>query len=396
MRITDIRATPVNIPFHAPYRYALGSTASVTKTIVEVETDEGITGIGEAADGDRSVTIARLRDRLIGLDPCDLNECEHRCVPDLHYSLWERLTADRRGFGAIEMALWDLRGRAEGRPLHALLGGAVRDEIGFTEYFSLRLARDGTGGESTPADIARYCARMIEEHDAPTFEGKMATIDLDTEIAMVREVRAAIGEKRMLRLDANGGWTVATAREALRRLEPFGIRNIEEPTNTLEEMARLRPHTSMSFSAHHVDLRRAVDLGVPDFFVLNLVELGGIRRTVEFVRACEMFGIGFWFHSGETGVASAAYLHVSAALEPIREPSQALFHWAADDVIEQGPFCPRGGRLAVPTGPGLGVTLDRAALARCHERYLREGEYPSGEASRPEERYGSFGGLTRR
>jgi glucarate dehydratase len=158
----------------------------------------------------------------------------------------------------------------------------------------------------------------------------------------------------------------------------------------------LRPHTSMSFSAHHVDLRRAVDLGVPDFFVLNLVELGGIRRTVEFVRACEMFGIGFWFHSGETGVASAAYLHVSAALEPIREPSQALFHWAADDVIEQGPFCPRNGRLAVPTGPGLGVTLDRAALARCHERYLREGEYPSGEASRPEKRFGSFGGLTRR
>src|SRR6476469_7240386 len=129
MHIAAVRATPVNIPFHAPYRYALGSTASVTKTIVEVETDEGIVGIGEAADGDRSVTIARLRDRLIGLDPYDLNECERRCVPDLHYNLWERLTADRRGFGAIEMALWDLRGRAEGRPLHALLGGAVRDEI---------------------------------------------------------------------------------------------------------------------------------------------------------------------------------------------------------------------------------------------------------------------------
>jgi glucarate dehydratase len=395
VRIADIRATPVNIPFHAPYVYALGSTASVTKTIVEVETDEGVTGIGEAADGDRTATILRLRERLIGVDPLDLNECERRCVPDLHYNLWERLVAARRGFGAIEMALWDLRGRAENRPLHALLGGAVRTEIEFTEYFSFRLERDGHGGEQTAADIARYCARMVDEYDSPTFEGKMATVDLNREIEMVREVRQAIGDERMLRLDANCGWTVATAREALHRLEPYGIRNIEEPVNTLEEMRALRPHTSMSFSAHHVDLRRAVDLGVPDFFVLNLVELGGIRRTVEFVRACDLLGIGFWFHSGDTGVATAAYLQVSAALEPIREPSQALLHWTGDDVIEEGPFCPRGGRLPVPTGPGLGVTLDQVALQRCHERYLREGEFPSGVPSRPEAQVGSFGGLSR-
>jgi glucarate dehydratase len=395
MRITDIRATPVNIPFRAPYVYALGSTASVTKTIVEVETDEGIIGIGEAADGDRTATIQRLRDRLIGVDPLNLNECERRCVPDLHYNLWERLTGARRGFGAIEMALWDIRGHAESRPLHALLGGAVRDEITFTEYFSFRLERDGHGGEQTAADIARYCARMIEEYDSPTFEGKMATVDLDHEIRMVREVRQAIGDERMLRLDANGGWTVPTAREALHRLEPYAIRNIEEPVNTLEELRALRPHTTMSFSAHHVDLRRAVDLGVPDFFVLNLVELGGIRRTVEFVRACEIFGIGFWFHSGDTGIATAAYLHVSAALEAIREPSQALLHWTVDDVIQEGPFCPRRGRIPVPTAPGLGVNLDPAALERCHQRYLQEGEFPSGVASRPEASVGSFGSLSR-
>ena len=81
MRISAVRATPVNIPFHAPYRFSLGSTASVTKTIVEVDTDEGVTGIGECADGDRSAEVTRLGERLIGLDPLDLNECERRCVP---------------------------------------------------------------------------------------------------------------------------------------------------------------------------------------------------------------------------------------------------------------------------------------------------------------------------
>ena len=114
MRITAVRATPVNIPFHAPYRFSLGSTASVTKTIVEVETDEGITGIGECADGDRSADVARLGERLAGLDPLALNECERRCVPAFEHSLWENVTALKRAFGAIEMALWDLRGRAEG------------------------------------------------------------------------------------------------------------------------------------------------------------------------------------------------------------------------------------------------------------------------------------------
>jgi glucarate dehydratase len=173
------------------------------------------------------------------------------------------------------------------------------------------------------------------------------------------------------------------------------VRCIEEPVGSHEELARLRPHTDIAFSAHEPDLRRAVALGVPDFYVLNLVELGGIRRTVEFVRACEQFGIGFWFHSGDTAVASAAYLHVSAALEPIREPSQALFHWYADDVVAEGPFCPRNGVVPVPEGPGLGVTLDPAALARCHERFLREGAFPSGDPAEPERTHGSFGALRR-
>jgi glucarate dehydratase len=211
---------------------------------------------------------------------------------------------------------------------------------------------------------------------------------------MVREVRAAIGD-RALRLDANHAWTVPTARDVLRRLAPYDIRCIEEPVGSHEELARLRPFTDIAFSAHAPDLRRAVALGVPDFYVLNIVELGGIRRTVEFVRACEMFGIGFWFHSGDTGVASAAYLQLSAALEPIREPSQALFHWYADDVIAEGPFCPRRGVLPVPEGPGLGVTLDAGALARCHERFLAEGAFPSGEAGAPERIQGSFGALKR-
>jgi glucarate dehydratase len=204
----------------------------------------------------------------------------------------------------------------------------------------------------------------------------MGTVGLDEEIDMVREVRAAIGD-RPLRLDANGGWTVPAAREALRRLAPFNIEWFEEPVETYEEMAELRQHCDISFSAHAIDLPKAVALRAPDTIVTNINEHGGIRRTVDFIRACEAFNVGFRFHSGESGVASAAYLHITAALEHVRQASQTLFRWYADDVIEGGPFVLRNGVVRVPDGPGLGVTLDRKALQRCNERFLSEGAFPA-------------------
>lgn len=381
MRIRRVRATPVNLPFSAPYRFAYGSTASLTKTIVEVETDEGLVGLGEGADGDTARLIQTLGERLAGLDPLDLNECERRCVPAMSHAPWDNLSALRRAFGAIEIALWDLRARTEGLPLHRLLGGAVRTRIPLTEYFAFRLPGATEPGEAGPVDIARYCARMIELHDAAGFEGKIGVESLSEEARMLREVRAAIGEERLLRVDANGAFTVATALEYWRRIERYDIRTFEDPVDTLAEMRRLRPHMACTFSTHNPDLRTAVELGVPDAFVCNLVELGGIRRTVEFIRACELFGIAFWFHSQEAGIATAAALHVSAALEPIREPSQTLLRWLTDDVTHEGPLVPHGGHVDVPGGPGLGVTLDPRALKRCHQRYLDEGAFPTGGAS---------------
>jgi glucarate dehydratase len=378
MRIVDLRATPVNIPLRAPYRFSYGSTASLTKTIVEVVCDAGVVGIGEVADGDRSADVAALRDRLVGIDIRDLATAEHRCVPAMRYTPWRNVLADRRVYGGVEMALWDARGRIEGVPLALLLGGAVRSQIRLSEYFSYRLPGADEPGEASPLDVARYCARMIERYNADTFEGKVATVNLDEEVAMIRAVRAAIGEHRTLRLDANGAWTVPTAREAVRRFDRYLIHYYEDPVESYAEMADLRAFTRASFSTHVIDLPGAIRLRVPDAIVTNLNELGGVRRTCDFIRACEAFDVAFRFHSGETGVATAAYLHVSAAIEHVREPSQTLLRWYADDVIAEGPFVPDNGAVPVPDGPGLGVTLDPQALRRCHERYLREGAFPAG------------------
>jgi glucarate dehydratase len=242
--------------------------------------------------------------------------------------------------------------------------------VRFTEYFAYR-----PGLEETPADVAAYCARMVEEHDSPAFEGKVAVHPVKQDVTLVRELRAAIGPERALRLDANMGWRLETARRALALLEPFGIASIEEPVGSFAEMAELRRSTAIPFSAHTPDVELAGRLGVPNSLVIGLGFCGGIAGTRRFIAACEAAGVGFWFYSGDLGIATAAYLHVAAATAYVDSPSQSLLRWTTDDVIAGGPFSPEAGVIDVPTEPGLGVDLDERALRRGAERYARDGEY---------------------
>jgi glucarate dehydratase len=376
MKITAVRGTPVNIPLEVPYFWSPGTYPGTTKVVVEVETDEGLVGLGESPSPDCADVIAKtLAPQLVGSDALDIAACEQMCIPETRVVQNTDDTSILKSFGGIEMALWDLRGKVWKQPLYKLLGGAVRKQIPFTEYFAFRQKKGSVGGEMTPDAVAGYCRQMRDLHGSTYFEGKLTLGDPNLEIATVKAIRKAIGDDAMLRLDANMGWSLSTARRILREIEPYNIRNYEDPVASFEEMAKLRQHSAISFSSHTPNLRSAVQLGVPDTFVLNFTVLGGISRTLKFVAACEAMGVGFWCYSGETGIGSAAYLHVVAATQFIHEPSQSLFRWQIDDVTEEGPFKPENNVLLVPEGPGLGVTLSPKALKRCHERFCAEGPY---------------------
>jgi glucarate dehydratase len=371
--ITEVRATAVNVPMVAPYRFSFGSLASFTSTIVEVVDSDGLVGLGESPHGDQVALVEALGARLVGLPLDALNEAEGRCVAATGFSLWDDSAAERRAFGAIEMAMWDARARGQGVPLHVLLGGKVRDEVAFTEYFALR-----DGAEATPGDVVRYCTRMAEEFESPWFEGKLGVLPVDAEMAMVADLVRELGRERLLRLDANGAFTVATARQVCHRLAELGVGWLEDPCRTLDETARLRADgVAVSFSTHEAALVRAGRDGVPDGICVDIAELGGYRRAHDFLRACDAFGIDFWCYSGDAGVMTAGYLHLTATEPTIIRPHQSLFRFTADVAIEQGHFSPRGGVLTVPNEPGLGVTLDRTAMARLSERYRSEGAMAS-------------------
>lgn len=374
MKITNIRVTHVNVPFDAPFWWTAGLYGGASKSIIEVETDEGLVGLGEAPWWHFGEVVEQeIAPALIGADPLDLADCQSRCVPPWQITANTGENAASVAFGAVELALWDIRGKAFGMPLYKLLGGAVRKEIPFTEYFSFRPERDGAGGEMSPEAIAEYCLRMREEHGSTFFEGKLILGDPELEIRTVRMLREALGPDAMIRLDSNMQWSLTTARWVMREIEPFNIRNYEDPVATFEEMAALRQHTMIPFSTHVPDLKRAVALGAPDYFVCNFAALGGLSATLDFIAACQAMGKGFWCYSNDLGIMTAAYLHVVAARPWVTEPSQSLFRWQVGDVIENGPFRQTNNTITVPEGDGLGVTLDGNAMAHWHKHFVDNG-----------------------
>jgi glucarate dehydratase len=373
MQITDILVHKVNLPLITGYRWASGVYLGATKGIVEVQTDDGIVGWGEVATVEQADIVAHeFAPRLKGVDPSSIDDCCRRCLPEIRTLLNTHDAGLVKAFGGLELALWDVKGKALNLPIYSLLGGPVRREIGFSEYFALRLPSATEPGESTPLEVARYCARMRETYGSTIFEGKVGVLDLDAEIEMVKEVRTAIGPDATLRLDANNSWPLNTARKALARLQPFDIANIEDPALTFHDMAKLRQHSAIPFSSHLPDLRLAVELGVPDTLVLNVMTLGGLRETLKFISACELMGVGFWFYSGESAVGTAAYMQLAAAIPYLSQPGQSLLRWYADDVVAEL-IQPYANAVPIPDRPGLGITVDPQALVRCKQRYEREG-----------------------
>ena len=199
MKITAIRATPVNLPLEAPFYWSVGLYPGTSKAIIEVETSEGIVGLGEAPSWDCAEVIRRdIAPKLIGLDPFDIAACERKCVPE-----WRTVqnTDDAvivKAFGGVEIALWDIRGKECNRPVYELLGGAVRDEIAFTEYFAFRVKKNGYGGEMSPEAVVDYCLQMREEHGSTMFEGKLSVGDPLLEIKTVKLLREKLGESAMI------------------------------------------------------------------------------------------------------------------------------------------------------------------------------------------------------
>lgn len=379
MHITKLEVIPVTVPMIAPIRWAWGVRCAITRNILRLWTDSGICGIAESMGGSHvRDLITQLGSRVEGMSIWQLTDLlrEGELLPYFHGY------AGNAAVAAVEMAMLDAQGKAVDLPLHALLGGKTRNTIPTSAYVFYRSRGDDEGGESTPDAIADYCLQLRDKFGFTVYKLKGGVFppqhELDTLVAM----KEALGETAVLRIDPNGVWSLQTAVQLLPALEDVGLEYLEDPCFSMHEMAeinsstRILTATNMSVVSIE-DLPLAYNHRAVDIVLADLHKWGGIQATRRLVDVCETLHFGVSMHSGvELGIATAANLHVAAAMPQIRFAIDSHYHHQADDIIAGGRFEYQGGGMKVPDGPGLGVTIDEQKLERFHRAYLDYGVAP--------------------
>lgn len=382
MRITDIRATTVTVPLEAPLLHSNGSHwGRFVRTIIEVDTDEGITGVGEMGGGGQSAELAfaGLRPYLVGHDPFQL-ELLRYAIANPTASLYNNRT---QLLAAVEFACLDICGKALGTPVYNLLGGKVRDRVPFASYLFFRYDHPGTGrGEvRTPAQLVEHALALKAEHGFTTHKLKGGVYPPDFELACYRALADALPGDRF-RYDPNGALSVEEAIRFGRAIEDLPNDYYEDPTWGAGGMRQVRDAVAIPLATNTIVVnfeQLAANLRDPavDTILLDTTFWGGIRPCVKAAGVCETFQQSIAVHSsGELGVQLATMLHLGAVLPTLTLAADAHYHHLADDIIAGGKLTYADGGIAVPDGPGLGVTVDQDALAHYADLYRRLGSYP--------------------
>jgi glucarate dehydratase len=374
MRIAEIDSWVVNAPLRGDFASSFEVKAGTTRTVLRVRTEDGAEGWGETMHGRPTKAIVdRIKDRFLGLDPRATAEVSRRShmVPFFHGYLGYCAVA------GIEMALFDLVGRATDTPLHLQLGGSSRDEIPITALLT-RADAPGASKEDMPRVLAEAAAHAVEAGRFQSLKFKGST-DSDFDVAVMRELRAALPETG-LRVDPNAVWSVPESLRAARSLEPLGLEYLEDPCEGLEGMARVRSETSIPLCTNMCavrmeDIAPAVRMQAVDVIHADVHKWGGVRATVAMQTVCQAFGLGVNFHSGgELGISTACHLHIAAAMDHLDYAIDSMYYLVAEDLLTQR-IEQRGGRLSVPKGPGLGVDVDLEKVRDFARRNELEGDH---------------------
>ncbi len=381
MKIVDLRATTVAVPLEAPLRHASGAHwGRFIRTVVEVVTDEGIIGLGELGGGGESAeaAIRGLLPYLKGHDPLQLEQLRWKIMNPTASLYNNRLQLH----AAIEMACMDAAGKKLGIRASDLLGGAVRERVPFASYLFYRLPDEatGAGGETTADEIVAHAKDLAARYGFKAHKLKGGVFPPDHDVEVFRALGSAFPGDG-LRLDPNAAWSVEQAIRVGKAIEDLNNDYFEDPTWGLEGMRRVRqfvriPTATNTVVVNFEQLAANIRLEAVDVVLLDTTFWGGLRQAYKAGTVLETFQYGASVHSsGELGIQLASMLHLGAALPNLAFAADAHYHHLADDIIVGGKMAYVDGAIAVPSGPGLGVELDRDKLARYAEYYREVGGY---------------------
>jgi glucarate dehydratase len=388
--ITRIDITPVAfkdpallnaVGVHEPY---------ALRAIVEVHTDQGLAGLGETyADEGHLRRLRTAADAIVGMDVHALGAMRGRIAQVLGsdsgsdgHGLTGMITTSStvdRVFSPFEVACLDIQGHAAGRPVSDLLGGAVREQIPFSAYLFYKWAGhpgaepDDWGPALDTDGIVAQARRMITEYGFTAVKLKGGVLPPEQEIEAVLALREAF-PALPLRLDPNAAWTVETSVEVARALDGV-LEYLEDPTPGQEGMARVAREAPMPLATNMCvvafdELPSAVRRDAVQVVLSDHHYWGGLHRSRLLAGICDTFGLGLSMHSNShLGISLAAMTHLAAATPNLTYACDTHWPWKTEEVVQPGTLAFTDGAVRVPRGPGLGVRLDRDALARLHEQY---------------------------
>jgi L-Ala-D/L-Glu epimerase / N-acetyl-D-glutamate racemase len=355
MRITQVAVTVVEVPQLpplAPYRSHLRASSTTMSAIVRVDTDEGLTGWGEHNINFLPNISARQMEReargwLLGFDPQNIARFHQECP------------FESRLKSGIELALWDICGKAVGLPVAMLLGGIFRERIDVAACMGIQ-----------SYERAKEMAAWYVEQGFGTLKTKAGS-DMREDLEMVRGVRDAVGDKLKLRIDPNRAYSPQQALELARRLEPYNLQYFEQPipAEPLTDAVWLRNQTTVPIALNESVVGPASVLEIlkaeaAAFILPDTHIAGGILPCVTIGRICEAARIPCIMHCGhDLGPKTAAMLHVAAACPAYSLANDTTYYGLEDDVITER-FSIERGTIAVPTKPGLGIEGDLDRLQR--------------------------------
>ena len=365
MRIKRIQAIAISLPMIKPVKMSFEEVRNAENVLARIETSDGVIGWGEAASaptmtgetpGSMVAAVRYLADKLEGMPTDDIAAAMHRAGQYLY--------GNNGAKAAIEMALFDALGKARGKPVYELLGGAKRLRVP-----ALRLI--GTG--STEGDIAETKKRLAEGYVAIKIKVGIASPEADAERA--RAVSAIPGDDVLICADANQAWTPDEAIRFVRGIADTRIEFFEQPVaaHDVAGMARVaaasRVKIGVDEGLHSLDdLRRHHELHAAQGCSLKTIKLGGMRPVHDAALLCEQLGmkVNLACKIAEAGIASAGLLHLAAAIPAVDWGVSLSSPYLAEDIVTE-PIALAGGYLNVPGGAGLGITVDEAKV-RCYAR----------------------------
>ena len=388
IHITNVTITPVAFA-DPPLLNAVGvHEPFALRAIIEIGTDAGLTGLGETyADEQHLAALQAVAESIIGADVYQTQEIYRRVLilapakTTIASGLIGDSAAADRVFSPFEVACLDIQGKAAGRPVADLLGGAVRDRVPFSAYLFYKWAGhpgagpDAFGEALDPDGIVAQAKWMVDSYGFTAIKLKGGVFAPEEEIAAIRALREAFPD-HPLRLDPNAAWGPGTALNVAKELDGV-LEYLEDPTPGIDGMAEVSRHGPMMPLATNMcvvsfaDIAPALEVNAVQVILSDHHYWGGLRRSSHLAAICDTFGLGLSMHSNShLGISLAAMVHLAAATPNLTYACDTHWPWKNEDVVVGSPFVFRDGALDVPTGPGLGVELDRDALAFLHQQYL--------------------------